>query len=170
MKSLLKNDVIDKLNVLIKDMFEANSIADNIAYNLESMGYHATSEFYHLNIAHKFGAWADLISDAMYYMGARPTRLGFEGNTNQYSQVSEIFNDNLAIFMRLTDEVARLIEELDFDYKNRYMVIQLEDLLTIIQPYIRVADTWVDKAIAYESHDNMYKFDKDFEKFIDMPK
>lgn len=166
MRSLLKPDVIDKLNDLLRFMFKANSFGDLVAYQLESWGYHDASDIYHHQISHKFPVWADNVSDFMYNMGAMPVRKGFDGDDHEFESIEKIFKDNYQLFINLTDYIAQLIEEFEFDYKNRYVVINLEDVLQTIQPYVRVADTWMQKAEEYTKHDNLYKFDKDFHTFI----
>lgn len=169
MKSLISEEVINKLNKLVQRFFQMNAIFDNMAYSLENQGYHAVSDIFHHSIAHKPPVWSDKITDFGYNLGIRFVREGLSTENRKYNGVEEIFNEVYNQFINITDEVARLIEELDFDYKNRYIVINLEDLLQILQPYVRVADTWKEKAHEYTKHDNLYKFDKDFHTFISIP-
>lgn len=169
MKSLVKAEVVDKLNDLIQRMFYLNAVSDNIAYSLEYKGYHDTSNIFHEGIAHRFPAWSDFISDFMYELGVRAVRKGIPDQTEEYEDIKAIFDKISSEFIGLADYIDRLIEEMDFDYKNRYIVIKLENLLEMIQPYIRVVETWRLKAFEYTKHDNLYKFDKDFHTFISLP-
>lgn len=169
MKGLVKPEVVGKLNDLIQRMFYLNAVFDNIAYSLEYQGYHDTSSIFHENIAHKPPVWSDFISDFMYELGVRAVRKGIPDQKDDYSGVEVIFNRVSDEFIGLADYIERLIEEMDFDYKNRYIVIKLENLLEMIQPYIRVVETWRLKAFEYTKHDNLYKFDKDFHTFISLP-
>lgn len=169
MKSLVKAEVVDKLNNLIQRMFYLNAVFDNIAYSLEYQGYHDTSSIFHEKIAHMPPIWSDFISDFMYEVGARAVRKGIPDQTDDYNGVEIIFDRVSKEFIELIDYIARLIEELDFDYKNKFIVISLESLLEMIQPYVRVVETWRMKAFEYTKYDNLYKFDKDFHTFISLP-
>lgn len=171
MKTYLAPEIVDSLNDLLCMFFKCNSIADNIAYDLEvDKNCPNASEFYHHNIAHWFTGdnAADKLSAIMIKMNARPVRKSFEGDDKRYTSISDMFRVNLAMFEELSDKLQEIIEVCDYDRKNKYIVIELENMLEFVQDKIRIANIWLDKVIYYEDKEKMYAFDKDFEGFVKM--
>lgn len=142
-----------------------------MAYWLEQENYIKTADIYHHHIAHWFtgNQGADFIGDMMIKINARPVRKAFAGDTHDFESVEKAFADNLGLFESLADETAKIIQELDSDYKNKYVVIKLEQLLENLQTYVRISWVWYEKAKLYRQKDKLYAFDKDFAGFIDIP-
>lgn len=171
MKTYLISEVVESLNDLLCMFFKCNSIADNIAYDLEvDKNCPNASDFYHHNIAHWFTGddAADKLSAIMIKMNARPVRKSFEGDEKRYSSISDMFRVNLAMFEGLAEKLQEIIEVCDYDRKNKYLVIELENMMESVQDKIRIANIWLDKVILYEEKDKMYAFDEDFEDFVKM--
>lgn len=171
MRSYIGPEVIDLLNDLLCMFFKCNSIADNIAYDLElDKNCPNASEYYHKNIAHWFTGEdaADKLSAVMIKLNARPIRKSFEGDDKRYESIEDMFVVNLSMFEGLADKLQEIIEICDFDRKNKYLAIELENILEDVQDKIRIANIWLDKVHLYEQKDKMYAFDKDFADFVKM--
>ena len=62
----------NQLNELLMLSFDCNARADNLAYNIDYSRYPNINEIYHHGFAHKFPQLADIISDLMIQLNARP--------------------------------------------------------------------------------------------------
>lgn len=171
MKSLVSEEVINKLNDLLAKFFKANSFGDNLVYWLQQENYVNIADIYHHKVAHWFTGdqGADYIGDIIYKLNGRALRKGFDGDTGNFKSVEKAFADNLGLFENLADETSRIIEELDFNYKNKYIVIKLETMLEILQEYVKVSIIWYEKVKLYTEKDKLYALDKDFHTFAELP-
>ena len=66
----------NQLNNLLQKSFDCNAQADNLAYNIDYTRYPLTADVYHHSFAHVFPQLADVISDLMIKLNARPIRKG----------------------------------------------------------------------------------------------
>ena len=159
------------LNKIMNHMFFLNSKADNIAYALESeLKCPVTSDIYHEKVAHYFTGddMADKLNEIMRISGCRPFRYALSANDKTYDNIVEAFKDNLDMILELKNMLASAIEELDYDVSNKQIVIELEDVLEDLMPYVHASDIWYDKAQEYYNKGKTYKFDTDFSKFLSL--
>lgn len=98
--------------------------------------------------------------------GVRPVRWGIETEDAIYSGIVEAFTVNFNMMKDLKQKIITTIEELDYDAENKVFVVELENILLSAAKYYRVAEIWLEKAIQYG--DNLKKFDKDFDDFVDL--
>ena len=71
---LITEQTRDQLNELLKYSFDANALVDNYAYNIAYYRYPNIEEIVHKHFAHKFPEFADIFSDMMIRLDARPIR------------------------------------------------------------------------------------------------
>lgn len=164
-----KEYLFNKLNGILKSFFHANAVADNIAYSLDTeLTCHQASKYYHEYFAHVFPSdtFADKLSQVMIDNGVRPVRWGIETEEAIYSGIVEAFTVNFNMMKDLKQKIITTIEELDYDAENKVFVVELENILLSAAKYYRVAEIWLEKAIQYG--DNLKKFDKDFDDFVDL--
>ena len=70
----ISQSTYDKLNDLLQKCFQMNSFCDNLAYNMSMLNMVNTEPIFHEKFAHKFPEFADIISNMMVALGARPVR------------------------------------------------------------------------------------------------
>ena len=165
MKCYISEETVNVLNDLLKDMFKANSTADNIAYALDFSGLHHCSAIYHESVAHVFGTWADMISECMTKLNARAVRRSFPGDEKDYSGITEVFTDNLRLLENIRAKVLHALDILDYDIANRDLVLILEDLSKLVLDKLYQSNIWLQYAEYYERKDKVMQFDQNFDKF-----
>ena len=107
--------VEDRCNELLRDFFKMNSIADNMAYSLDTeLKCREAAQIFHQKYAHVFPSdiFADLLSDKMSELGLRPRRLGFDGDFEGYENIVLLFSDNYEQ-IKAENETRLLIGELN---------------------------------------------------------
>ena len=63
------------MNALAAMCFDANAAIDNLAYNLDYHYYNQIAEVVHLHVAHVMPEWADMVTNKLLELSARPVRL-----------------------------------------------------------------------------------------------
>ena len=165
LKSYISEEAIGSLNELLKELFKANSTADNIAYDLDSKGLHKASSIYHESVAHAFGGWADLISTVMTKLNARAVRKSFPGDEMTYNGITEAFRSNVALLEHIRGCVLKTLDMLDYDIENKDVCLILEDLSKIVLDTLYQSNIWFQYAEYYERKDKVMQFDQNFDKF-----
>ena len=97
----LHQETYDALNELIGMCFSMNAVADNIYYNMANAYYNHSAEKFHHSYAHAWGQIADMISDEMLKLNARPVRLPVEGSVEEY--------ENLALAMAVNSAAVNKV-------------------------------------------------------------
>lgn len=159
----------EKLNYILQQFFQCNATADNIAYGLDKeLTCHNASKYYHEYFAHVFPSdtFADKLSQVMIDNGVRPYRWGLQSRDKEYSGIVEAFTENFEMMQKLKKDVIDTIEVLDYMPEHKVFVVELENILLSVSKYYRVAEIWLEKAIQYG--DNLKKFDKDFDDFVEL--
>lgn len=159
---LLQNETEKALNELLALTFQGNSQADNCAYNLASLTMLQSEKIFHEKYAHIFPEWADLISECMLTLGGIPVRKGLQENIHKYTDIALIFTSIHDFLLSYRNKIYEIIEIADMN-NDREVVIFLDDLLTIILPYLKQTNIWLTKA--NKMKDNTEKFDDEFEDF-----
>lgn len=166
---LISEETKTQLNELVRLSFDANSVVDNLAYNIAYYDYPNIEKVIHEDFAHKFPAFADRLTNLMIKVNARPVRKGVDAHEEDYEgNLVKIFEDNLKMCDDYRMAIIQVIEvaELNEDYEIK---IELEEFLNSFINYRKQADVWYKYAKRYEGD---YKsFDVHFEeftKFIEM--
>ena len=160
---LISEETRDQLNELVRLSFDANSVVDNFAYNLAYYDYPNTEGIVHGSFAHKFPEFADILTDMMIELDARPIRKSIETHDKDYNgDLLKIFEDNLSMCDDYRKAIIQVIEvaELNEDYEVK---IKLEEFLTMFNNYRKQASVWYKYAKRYEG--NYKSFDVHFEEF-----
>ena len=160
---LMTTEVRDRLNYLLGKTFEMNSIADNIAYNLDYYDYPRAGAIYHENYAHVYPGWADTISGLMIKLNARPVRHAMPEYSEDFGgDIVKMFDATLEAAEKYRQDIIETIElaELNNDYEVK---IQLEEFLVNFVPYRKQAQLWATEAKRYA--ENTKSFDARFDKF-----
>lgn len=140
---LISESTETSMNSLIKYLFYGNAVVDNMYYNLNNKGFGNLAESIHDPVAHRFGVWADMFSDIMDKLGARPTRIGLP-DAFEDLQVSQIYTDLQQYFLKLRAEVISVKDSADLS-GDCEIVKFLDDFLEeTLLPYIRQAKEWKD--------------------------
>lgn len=154
-----------ELNKLLSMFFKMNSITDNMAYSLAvDLKCPNVSTIFHEKYAHVFPSdkFADKLSDDMIMYGYRPRRIGFEGDTHNYENIIDLFNDNYEEILKIKSCIENLIEELDYDISNKMIILTLEKILENLLPYVHQSKIWLEQVENYGEHN--YKFNLDFKE------
>lgn len=151
----------NQLNELIKKSFECNAQADNFAYNIDYTRYPNIAEVYHHSFAHKFPQLADVISEMMIKLNARPVRRPVAGFESEYLALNDLFADNDRMVEDYRQEIRKTIDIADMndDYEVR---IEMEEFLRSFLPYVKQADIWRNKAEQYSA--DPWQFDVHFKE------
>lgn len=171
MRQYLPKDTIDILNDLLSAFFKANSTSDNMAYALScELGCPVASTIYHEKFAHLFPSamFADKLSDIMIRSNARPVRKGFDGDDKIYSDIEQLFSENVTMMENLRDKIRSTIDLLDYDIVNKEIVVELETMLVDCVRLLKVSNIWLENAVAYKNNNNVYKFNLDFENMANI--
>lgn len=139
----------NQLNMLLQKSFDCNAQADNLAYNIDYTRYPLIVDVYHHSFAHIFPQLADVVSDLMIKLNARPVRLGLPTYENEYLSLLDIFIDNDRMAEEYRQEIRKTIDIADMnnDYEVR---IAMEDFLFKFLPYVKQSDIWRFKAEQYK--------------------
>lgn len=158
----IKDETKNKMIELIRITFQGNSHSDNCAYWLDYNGFVKAQDIFHHSYAHIWGVWADQLSDFLLKVGVRPTRLSLMADTEDYGNLSLVFEDVKVFFDVYENFILEIIEiaELNDDRKT---VVFLENFLDEKLNYLKQVNIWVKKAKEYEGH--IEYFDNNFENF-----
>ena len=146
-------------------MFKANSVADNIAYNLNAMGLHKCSGIYHEKFAHVWSELADNISGCMTKLNAKAVRRSFPGDENTYGSITEAFQASLTLVEHIREKVLGTIDMLDYDINNKEVILELEDLSEDTLDILYLSNIWYQYAEYYDKKEKVMQFDQNFDKF-----
>lgn len=169
MKRYYNKDVENLLNQLMNLCFYSNLVADDIAYQLQTvMDLDQTGEIYHTHFAHWFtgDSAADLISSIMINSNIQPKRASLKKDEITYSNIIDVFTKNVELFENLRKETISVIDSLEYDISNKELIIQLEDFLVSIVGMLRKSNVILSKAQAYEKDSEAYKFEHWFADFM----
>lgn len=150
----------NQLNELIRKSFDANAQADNFAYCIDYTRYPNIANIYHHSFAHAFPALADVISDLMLKVNAKPVRKAINAYEADYKNLIDLFIDNDRMVEDYRMEIRKTIDIADMneDYEIR---IAMEDFLVKFLPFVKQADMWRTFAERYQN--NEIDFDVHFE-------
>lgn len=171
MRQYISQDVVDKTNELLVMFFKMNSFCDNAAYALDcELECQKVSNIYHQGFAHIFPSdiFADKLSDDMVRLNMRPIRKGFEGDSKIYSNIVELFKENLEMMDAIRNKILNLIDEFDTDINNKELVLHLEEMSLSANKYLKISYKWLEKAEEYFNKDDIRSFNIHFEEFAQL--
>lgn len=139
------------MNALAAMCFNANAVIDNLAYNLDYHYYNQIAEVVHLHVAHVMPEWADLITDQMLQLSARPVRLDINGYDTDYEDLKEIFKVLLETLQEIHSFTKDLIESADMSGDDEVRIFG-EEFLMKVSPFIKQAEEWLNAANIMDAH------------------
>lgn len=141
----------NKLNELAGKCFNANAIVDNLAYSLDFHYYSEIAKIVHLRVAHKLPEFADLITDKMLELSARPIRVDIKGYNEDYEDLSKVFDTLYDTFRELLEETRKLISIADLNEDDEVRIF-CEEFLTMLSPYVKQAEEWINAIKVMDPH------------------
>lgn len=162
----ITQDSYNNMNDLMAMCFDANAVIDNLAYCLDFYYYTNIADVVHHSVAHVMPEWADLISDKMLQLSARPVRKDINGYQTDYRDLKEIFSVLYNTLMGIHTATRRYIEAADLDGDDDVRIF-LESFLEKVTCFIKQADEWNNAATILTPAD-MNIHIKDYTHFIDI--
>ena len=139
----IHEETYNALNELTKMCFEMNAVADNIYYNMADLYYNHSAELFHHSYAHAWPQVADMISDEMLKLNARPVRLPVDGSSEKYDNLELMMAVNAAAVNKVFEKCKEIVDLADLldDVDIR---IFGENLLNgVLLNYVKQADEWL---------------------------
>lgn len=158
----ISESTYEALNNFLTKNFQMNSFCDNIAYNLGYVKMVSAEPIFHEKFAHMFPQFADIISELMLQLEARPTRQSLTENSVEYATNIELFADLKREVDKYREEIFRVIDVADIN-NDIEAKIAMEDFSKNFLNYVNQVNVWNKKAQEYG--DCVENFDKDFHTF-----
>lgn len=162
----MSNKSYNNMNALAAMCFDANASIDNLAYSLDYHYYNKIAEVVHLHVAHIMPEWADLITDQMLELSARPVRLNINGYNKDYEDVKDVFAALLETLMGVSSFTKDLIESADMSGDDEVRIFG-EEFLMKVSPFIKQAEEWSNAAKVMDPH-SLNIHIKDYTHFIEL--
>lgn len=147
----LSNQSYNKMNALAAMCFDANAVIDNLAYNLDYHYYNQIAEVVHLHVAHIMPEWADIITDKLLELSARPVRLDIGGYDKDISDLKEIFSILEETFQNIIANTKDLIEGADMSGDDEVRIFG-EEFLMMVSPFLKQSEEWKNAAEHLDPH------------------
>lgn len=147
----MSNKSYNNMNALAAMCFDANAVIDNLAYSLDYHYYNRIAEVVHLHVAHIMPEWADLVTDQMLQLSARPVRLDINGYDEDYESPKDVFATLLKTLIKLREFTQDLIESADMSGDDEVRIFG-EEFLMRISPFVKQAEEWVNAAQVLDPH------------------
>ena len=162
----MSNKSYNNMNALAAMCFDANASIDNLAYSLDYHYYNKIAEVVHLHVAHIMPEWADLITDQMLELSARPVRLNINGYNKDYEDVKDVFAALLETLIGISSFTKDLIESADMSGDDEGRIFG-EEFLMKVSPFIKQAEEWSNAAKIMDPH-SLNIHIKDYTHFIEL--
>ena len=147
----MSKESYDKLNQLAGKCFNANAIVDNLAYCLDYHYFNEIAKVVHLRVAHKLPEFADLITDKMLELSARPIRVDIKGYSEDYEKLQPIFEELYKTMVELLEDTRKLIGIADLNEDDEVRIF-CEEFLAEISMYVKQAEEWVNASKKMDEH------------------
>ncbi len=131
----------NKLNELAGKCFNANAVVDNLAYSLDYHYFNEIAKIVHLRVAHELPVLADLITDKMLELSARPIRVDIKGYGEDYESLEKIFETLYDTLRDLLEDTRKLINVADLNEDDEVRIF-CEEFLTKISVFVKQAEEW----------------------------
>ena len=162
----MPNKSYNNMNALAAMCFDANAVIDNLAYSLDYHYYNKIAEVVHLHVAHIMPEWADLITDQMLQLSARPVRLDINGYDKDYEDIKDVFAALLKTLTGISSFTKDLIESADMSGDDEVRIFG-EEFLMKVSPFIKQAEEWSNAAKVMDPH-SLNIHIKDYTHFIEL--
>ena len=162
----MSNKSYNNMNALAAMCFDANAFIDNLAYSLDYHYYNKIAEVVHLHVAHIMPEWADLVTDQMLELSARPVRLNINGYNKDYEDVKDVFAALLETLIGISSFTKDLIESADMSGDDEVRIFG-EEFLMKVSPFIKQAEEWSNAAKIMDPH-SLNIHIKDYTHFIEL--
>ena len=162
----MSNKSYNNMNALAAMCFDANAVIDNLAYSLDYHYYNKIAEAVHLHVAHIMPEWADLVTDQMLQLSARPVRLDINGYDKDYEDIKDVFAALLETLTGISNFTKDLIESADMSGDDEVRIFG-EDFLMKVSPFIKQAEEWSNAAKVMDPH-SLNIHIKDYTHFIEL--
>ena len=162
----MSNKSYNNMNALAAMCFDANASIDNLAYSLDYHYYNKIAEVVHLHVAHIMPEWADLITDQMLELSARPVRLNINRYNKDYEDVKDVFAALLETLIGISSFTKDLIESADMSGDDEVRIFG-EEFLMKVSPFIKQAEEWSNAAKIMDPH-SLNIHIKDYTHFIEL--
>ena len=139
-----------KMNKLAGECFNANAIIDNLAYSLEFHYFSEIAKIVHLCVAHVMPEWADLVTDKMLELSARPKREDINGYGEDYSELPAIFDVLYTTLRDLLESTRDLISIADINEDDEVRIFA-ESFLERISVFVKQAEEWKNAAAVLDA-------------------
>lgn len=166
---LMSESTRAEMNELLKSLFEANSLADNCAYNLDYYYKGEITEVYHHSFAHAFPALADTVSEEMLKLDSRPIRLPLAGFDADIKDLKDIFTITANMMDTLRLKVIKLIDDADAHNDPEVRIFAENFLEGSLLPFVKQSHEWLDAAQSVAPEYLNIHF-KDYTHFISIVK
>lgn len=130
-----------KLNELAGKCFDANAVVDNLAYSLDYHYFNEIAKIVHLRVAHELPALADLITDKMLELSARPIRVDIKGYADDYESLDKVFDELYNTMRSLLEDTRKLINVADLNEDDEVRIF-CEEFLMKISIFVKQAEEW----------------------------
>ena len=156
----MSNKSYNNMNTLAAMCFDANAVFDNLAYCLDYHYYNNAAKTVHLKVAHVMPEWADLITDKMLHLSARPVRLAIGSYSEDYEELKGMFEVMVRTLEKIRTFTIEMIESADMAGDDDVRIFG-EEFLVIVLPYLKQAEEWLNAASRLDST----QLDLHFEKY-----
>ena len=160
----MSKESYDRLNQLIGKCFNANAIVDNLAYCLDFHYLNEIGKVVHLCVAHKLPELADMISDKMLELSARPIRVDINGYKEDYAELPQIFGILFDTMKEILESTRELVNVADINEDDEVRIF-CEEFLMKISVYVKQAEEWVNASNKMDAH-TLNIHIKDYTHFI----
>ena len=157
----ISQSTYEKLNDFLQKCFQMNSYCDNLAYNMSALHMINVEPVFHKKFTHAFPEFADIISEMMVKLDARPISKALTENIDYYDNFQLIFTDlkdNIDIYR---DDIIGVIESADIN-SDIEVKITMENFLCDFMNYLNQVNIWYKKSKEYSQIED---FDQDFTSF-----
>lgn len=138
----MSEESYDKMNLLAGKCFDTNAVIDNLAYNLDFHYFNEIGKIVHLNVAHIMPQWADMITDKMLELSARPKRTDIKGYSEEYSELEPIFIKLNESLNEILEQTRDLISTADVNGNDEVRIFA-EEFLSTVSVYVKQSEEWL---------------------------
>ena len=157
----ISQSTYEKLNDFLQKCFQMNSYCDNLAYNMSMLCMLNVEPIFHEKFAHAFPGFADIISEMMVKLDARPIRKALTENIDDYDNFKLIFADLKEAVDNYREDIIGVIESADIN-GDFEVQITMENFLSDFMKYLNQVNIWYKKSKEYSQIED---FNQDFASF-----
>lgn len=157
----ISQSTYEKLNDFLQKCFQMNSYCDNLAYNMTALNMINVEPIFHEKFAHAFPRFADIVSEMMTKLDARPIRTALSENSVYYDDFKLMFASLKYEVDIYREDIIGVIESADINGDIEVKII-MENFLQNFMNYLNQVNIWYKKSKGYNQ---VEEFDHDFTSF-----